>query len=152
MRVTQSSYEDPPYVIISIVLLLSLSWAHVFFLALCSQNVQHVPFFISNWNMFLCSRLVLGGRRTACEGSVPRVQQADPTRAEHDTESGCSIRSRLRSTHQCGKRLNHGKTLHMRTPAITRYPELRSLIQFTFLLSVPHTLFNIIRTSTLIIF
>jgi len=32
---------------------------------------------------------VLGGRRAPGERSVPRVQQADSTRAEHDTESRC---------------------------------------------------------------
>ena len=52
---------------------------------------------------FAFCRLVLGGRRAACEGPVQRLQQAHSTCSEHDAKSGCSIRSRLCSAHQRGE-------------------------------------------------
>lgn len=52
---------------------------------------------------FSSSRLVLGGRGTARPGSLPRLQQAHPARAEYDTESGCAVWPRLRAAHQRGQ-------------------------------------------------
>ncbi len=52
---------------------------------------------------FLFSRPVLTGRGAAGAGSLPRLQQAHPTGAEHDAEGGGGLRTGFHSAHQCGE-------------------------------------------------
>lgn len=46
-------------------------------------------------------RMVFGGRRAAGPRSLPRLQQVNSARTEHDAKSRRPVRPRLRAAYQC---------------------------------------------------
>lgn len=76
--------------------------------------------------VLLCFRAVLRGRGTVGQGSVPGIQQADPTRTEHDAEGGRTLRSRLRPAHQ--RREYSSQVFLLINSGNNRFPEIKNCI------------------------